>query len=46
MSWETTQEDINKKHKLLAKAVARYLSDAPLLNILTSPFIWSCIILR
>ena len=38
------QKDIKKKHKQLAKAVARYLSDAPLLNIITAPFIWACII--
>ena len=38
------QEDIKKKHQLLAKAVARYFADAALLNILTAPFIWVCII--
>ena len=38
------QEDINKKHQLLAKAVALYFADAALLNILTAPFIWACII--
>lgn len=38
------QEDIQKKHRLLAKTVFRYFSDADLLNILSVPFIWSCII--
>ncbi|MBI5557184.1 MAG: hypothetical protein HY885_06055 [Deltaproteobacteria bacterium] len=38
------QEEIKKKHKLLAKTVFRYFSDAALLNILTAPFIWVCII--
>ncbi|MCK9294828.1 MAG: hypothetical protein M0P70_07055 [Desulfobulbaceae bacterium] len=38
------QEDINKKHQLLAKAVTLYFADAALLNIFTAPFIWACII--
>ncbi len=38
------QEDIKKKHKLLVKAVSRYLQDAALLNILTAPCIWACVI--
>ena len=38
------QEDIQKKHRLLAKTVFCYFSDAALLNILTVPFIWACIV--
>jgi hypothetical protein len=32
------------EHKLLMKRVARYLSDAPLLTILTIPLIWSLLL--
>lgn len=35
--------EIRKKNKLLVKKIRRYLRDAPLLNILTAPIIWSCI---
>ncbi|MFZ5771827.1 MAG: hypothetical protein ACOY4W_10375 [Thermodesulfobacteriota bacterium] len=38
------QEEIKKKHRLLAKTVFRYFSDAALLNILTAPFIWACVV--
>jgi hypothetical protein len=38
------QEDIKEKHKLLVKTLFRYLSEAALLNILTAPFIWACLL--
>lgn len=37
------QKDIREKNRRLAKTIRRYLGDAPLLNILTTPVIWSCL---
>lgn len=34
------EKEIRKRHRQLAQTVARYLSEASLLNILTVPFIW------
>lgn len=36
--------EIKEKNKKLAKKIHRYLRDAPLLNILTAPVIWSCLL--
>ena len=37
-------EDIKKKHKAIVKTISRYLFDAKLLNILTAPIIWFCLV--
>ena len=38
------QQEIKQKNKGLVKAVHRYLGDAALLNILTAPIIWFCLL--
>lgn len=38
------EKEIKRHHKVLVKSIFRYLSDAALLNILTAPVIWSCIV--
>ncbi len=38
------QEKIKKQNRRLAKTIRRYLRDASLLNILTVPVIWSCLL--
>jgi len=38
------EKNVKKKHKAIVKTVSRYLSDAELLNILTAPAIWFCIL--
>jgi len=38
------EKNVKKKHKAIVKTVSRYLSDAELLNILTAPVIWFCIL--
>lgn len=35
---------IRKRNKTLVKTVRRYLRDAPILNTLTAPIIWSCLL--
>ena len=37
-------EDIKKKHKAIVKTISHYLFDAKLLNILTVPVIWFCLV--
>ncbi len=34
------EAEVKKQHRALMQRVSRYLSEAPLLNILTAPFIW------
>ncbi|MCB2180391.1 MAG: hypothetical protein KQH63_00010 [Desulfobulbaceae bacterium] len=38
------EKEIKKQNRKLVKKIHRYLRDAPLLNILTAPFIWSCVL--
>ncbi len=38
------EEETRRYHKTLAKSLRRYLADAPLLFILTSPVIYACLI--
>jgi len=38
------QQEVKEKNKHLIKTVRRYLKDAALLNILTVPVIWSCLL--
>lgn len=38
------QQAVKQKNKRLVKTIRRYLSDADLLNILTVPVIWSCLL--
>ena len=38
------QREIRVRHKLLLKRIHRYLYDAKILNILTAPVIWACLI--
>ena len=38
------EKEIKRHHKIFVKSIYRYLSDAALLNILTAPVIWSCIV--
>ena len=38
------KKEIKKKNKLLVKKIRRYLGDAPLMNIITAPVIWSCLL--
>ena len=38
------QQEVNEKNRRLVKTSRRYLSDAALLNILTVPVIWSCLL--
>lgn len=37
-------EEIRKKHAFFLKRISRYLIDAPILNILTIPVIWSILL--
>ena len=37
-------KDIKKKHKAIVKSISHYLFDAKLLNILTVPVIWFCLV--
>jgi len=37
-------EEIKRQHKLLATRISRYVKEAELLNILTIPFIWACLL--
>lgn len=36
-------QEIKRQHKLFAKRISRYLKESKILNILTIPFIWSCL---
>ncbi|MBT3921054.1 MAG: hypothetical protein HOL15_00495 [Nitrospinaceae bacterium] len=36
--------EVKAQHRLLAKRIRHYLKDAKLLNILTAPVIWSCLL--
>jgi len=36
-------QEIKRQHKLIAIRISRYLKESELLNILTIPFIWSCL---
>ena len=38
------QQEVKQENKRLVKTIRRYLSDADLLNILTGPVIWSCLL--
>ena len=38
------EREIRARHKLLLKRIHRYLYEARILNILTAPVIWACII--
>lgn len=38
------EREVRKRHKTLAQTIRRYLADASLLNILTAPVIWFCLI--
>ncbi|MGV7220747.1 MAG: hypothetical protein ACQ9MH_04390 [Nitrospinales bacterium] len=38
------EREIRVRHKLLLKRMHRYLYDAKLLNILTAPIIWACLV--
>ena len=38
------EREIKKQHKIFVKRIAYYLKDAPLLNILTVPVIWACLV--
>ncbi|MDD3816160.1 MAG: hypothetical protein PHZ02_16120 [Desulfocapsaceae bacterium] len=35
--------EVKRRHKLIATRVSRYLKESDFLNILTAPFIWSCL---
>jgi hypothetical protein len=37
-------QEIRKQHKLFATRISRYLKESEIQNILTIPFIWSCLI--
>ena len=37
------KEEIKKQNKQLSKKLRYYIKDAPLLNIITTPLIWSCL---
>jgi hypothetical protein len=37
------EQEIKKKNRRLVKRVRYYLKDAPLLNLITTPFIWACL---
>ncbi|MBU0680623.1 MAG: hypothetical protein KKD73_04290 [Proteobacteria bacterium] len=37
------EQEIKRQNRRLAKRVRYYLKDAPLLNIITTPFIWACL---
>jgi hypothetical protein len=37
------EKEIQDQHKTLVKKIRTYLKDAAILNILTAPFIWSCL---
>ena len=38
------ETEVKQRHRKLTKKIHRYLFDAALLNILTVPFIWGCIL--
>ena len=38
------EAEVKKQHRALMQRISRYLSEAPLLNILTVPFIWFILI--
>lgn len=38
------QREVRASNKLFAKTIRRYLGDATLLNIVTAPVIWSCLL--
>ncbi len=38
------EAEVKKQHRALMQRISRYLSEAPLLNILTAPFIWFILI--
>ncbi len=38
------EKEIKRQNKRLAKKIRYYLKDAPLLNIITTPVIWSCLL--
>lgn len=38
------EREVRKRHKTLARTIRGYLHDASLLNILTAPVIWFCLI--
>ena len=38
------QQGVKEHNKRLVKTIRAYLSDAPLLNIITAPVIWSCLL--
>jgi len=38
------EKEVKKQHKKLIKGIRKYLAEAPLLNILTVPVIWGCIV--
>lgn len=38
------QDKVRLEHKKLVKNIRRYLADANILNILTAPVIWSCLL--
>lgn len=38
------QDEVVKRHRKLIKKLRHYLKDAALLNIITAPVIWSCLI--
>ncbi len=37
------EKEIQEQHKTLVKKIRTYLKDAAILNVLTAPFIWSCL---
>jgi len=37
------EKEIQDQHRTLVKKIRTYLKDAAILNILTAPFIWSCL---
>lgn len=37
------EKEVKAQHSLLVKRIRLYLKDAPILNILTAPVIWSCL---
>lgn len=38
------QREVREKNRKLAKAIRHYIEDAALLNIITAPVIWSCLL--
>ncbi len=38
------QDEVTKRHRKLIKKVRHYLKDAAILNVVTAPVIWSCLI--